>query len=54
VEASSTGGSAACRLGWTGPCPPPGPVHHYRFELRALAPTGKVLAAARLTGLYRR
>jgi len=48
------GPNGAGRLGWTGPCPPPGPVHHYRFELRALGPTGKVLAAARLVGLYRR
>jgi hypothetical protein len=24
------------RLGWGGPCPPPGPAHHYRFRLLAL------------------
>ena len=40
--------------GWTGPCPPAGPAHHYRFELRALSRTGTVLAVARLVGLYRR
>jgi Raf kinase inhibitor-like YbhB/YbcL family protein len=40
--------------GWTGPCPPAGPAHHYRFELRALARSGRVLAIARLVGLYRR
>jgi Raf kinase inhibitor-like YbhB/YbcL family protein len=40
--------------GWTGPCPPAGSPHHYRFELRALDPTGKVLATARLVGLYGR
>jgi Raf kinase inhibitor-like YbhB/YbcL family protein len=40
--------------GWTGPCPPAGPSHHYRFELRALDATGRVLAVARLVGLYRR
>jgi len=28
---NSTGG-----LGWTGPCPPPGPAHHYVFRLYAL------------------
>jgi Raf kinase inhibitor-like YbhB/YbcL family protein len=48
------GPNGAGRTGWTGPCPPSGPAHHYRFELRALGPTGKVLAVARLIGLYRR
>ena len=24
------------RVGWGGPCPPPGPPHHYRFRLIAL------------------
>jgi Raf kinase inhibitor-like YbhB/YbcL family protein len=47
--ANSTGGR-----GWTGPCPPPGPRHHYRFELRAVGAGGKVLATARLVGLYAR
>ena len=29
------------RLGWNGPAPPPGAVHHYRFTVYALsAPTG--------------
>jgi hypothetical protein len=28
---NSTGG-----IGWTGPCPPPGPAHHYVFRLYAL------------------
>jgi phosphatidylethanolamine-binding protein (PEBP) family uncharacterized protein len=40
--------------GWTGPCPPPGPAHHYRFTLRALDRAGKVLAVARLVAFYRR
>src|SRR5262249_51478847 len=40
--------------GWTGPCPPSGPAHHYRFTLRALDRSGHTLAVARLTGLYRR
>src|ERR1051326_4843124 len=39
---------------WTGPCPPAGPAHHYRFTLRALGTGGKVLATARLVGLYGR
>lgn len=42
------------RPGWTGPCPPPGAPHHYRFELRAVSASGKLLAVARLVGLYRR
>jgi Raf kinase inhibitor-like YbhB/YbcL family protein len=24
------------RIGYDGPCPPPGPVHHYKFDLMAL------------------
>lgn len=48
------GPNGAGRLGWTGPCPPSGPAHHYRFELQARSPSGKVLAVARLVGLYRR
>jgi Raf kinase inhibitor-like YbhB/YbcL family protein len=48
------GANGAGGSGWTGPCPPSGPAHHYRFELRALGPAGKVLAVARLVGIYRR
>ena len=47
------GSNGAGRPGYTGPCPPSG-THHYRFELRALSRSGKVLATARLVGLYRR
>ncbi len=30
------GKNDAMKLGYTGPCPPPGPVHHYNFNLYAL------------------
>jgi len=35
------GTNGSRKLGYTGPCPPPGKVHHYFFKLSALnAPTG--------------
>lgn len=40
--------------GWGGPCPPPGPVHHYTFTLRALDAHGHALAAATLVPVYKR
>ncbi len=42
------------RVGYGGPCPPPGPAHHYVFELRALDARGRVLATGRLVGLFGR
>jgi len=30
------GKNDALKVGYTGPCPPPGPVHHYNFTLYAL------------------
>jgi Raf kinase inhibitor-like YbhB/YbcL family protein len=48
------GPNGAGRSGYTGPCPPSGPAHHYQFVLRALSASGKVLAVARLVGIYRR
>ena len=36
------------KVGWLGPCPPPGPPHHYWFRLLALdAPTGLPPRASR-------
>jgi Raf kinase inhibitor-like YbhB/YbcL family protein len=48
------GPNGAGARGYTGPCPPPGPVHHYQFTLRAFDRAGGLLALARLVGHYRR
>jgi Raf kinase inhibitor-like YbhB/YbcL family protein len=42
------------RVGYGGPCPPPGQTHRYRFRLIALGARGRVLGAATLVGTYRR
>ncbi len=42
------------RVGYGGPCPPPGQTHRYRFELSAVGPGGRLLARATLVGTYRR
>jgi phosphatidylethanolamine-binding protein (PEBP) family uncharacterized protein len=52
--APSLRGLPAASRGWTGPCPPAGPAHHYRFTLRALDAHGKVIASAVLVGRYGR
>jgi Raf kinase inhibitor-like YbhB/YbcL family protein len=40
-------------LGWGGPCPPPGQVHHYTFWLHARGAHGTTLATARMTPVYK-
>ena len=42
------------KVGYGGPCPPPGRPHRYVFTVRAHAPGGRVLAEATLVGLYGR
>jgi Raf kinase inhibitor-like YbhB/YbcL family protein len=42
------------RRGYSGPCPPPGPAHHYVFVLRALDAHGHTVASVRLVGRYAR
>jgi len=46
------GANGAGGRGWTGPCPPAGPAHHYVFTLTAVGAHGKPLATARLVGRY--
>jgi Raf kinase inhibitor-like YbhB/YbcL family protein len=42
------------RVGYGGPCPPSGQIHHYLFQLLALDAHGRVVARARLPTTYRR
>jgi len=53
-HAPKEGTNSAGGRGWTGPCPPGGPAHHYVFTLTALGADGKTLARARLVGRYAR
>jgi Raf kinase inhibitor-like YbhB/YbcL family protein len=41
-------------VGWGGPCPPPGQLHHYVFTLFALDRDNHVLATSKLVPVYRR
>lgn len=41
-------------VGWGGPCPPLGSLHHYTFELQALSEHLRVLAVAKLVPTYKR
>jgi len=42
------------RLGYGGPCPPSGQIHHYLFQLLAVDARGRVVGRARLATTYRR
>jgi Raf kinase inhibitor-like YbhB/YbcL family protein len=53
-RAPAEGANDAGGRGWTGPCPPPGPAHHYVFTLTAVGAHGRPLARARLVGRYAR
>jgi len=41
-------------VGWGGPCPPPGRLHHYVFTLSARDLNGRVIASSWLTPVYKR
>jgi Raf kinase inhibitor-like YbhB/YbcL family protein len=41
-------------IGWGGPCPPPGQLHHYVFTLFALDENNHVLASSKLIPVYKR
>ena len=41
-------------VGWGGPCPPPGQLHHYVFSLFALDANNNVLATSKLVPTYKR
>lgn len=48
VEAKNDFGT----VGWGGPCPPPGKLHHYVFTLSALDANAHVLGSAKLIPVY--
>lgn len=70
MEGTCQGLNNRGKSGYTGPCPPPGPAHHYHFKLYALDTTitgedldkaavqsameGHILAEAILIGQYKR
>ncbi|HEV3088224.1 MAG TPA: YbhB/YbcL family Raf kinase inhibitor-like protein [Candidatus Elarobacter sp.] len=41
-------------LGWGGPCPPPGPAHHYTFVLQAVDANKRTLGSAKMVPIYKR
>jgi Raf kinase inhibitor-like YbhB/YbcL family protein len=41
-------------LGWGGPCPPPGPAHHYTFVLLALDGRLRTVTSAKMVPVYER
>jgi len=43
--------NAAAKIGYIGPCPPPGKVHHYHFTLYALNATINLPKGASLTAV---
>jgi Raf kinase inhibitor-like YbhB/YbcL family protein len=45
------GMNGAAKIGYTGPCPPPGKVHHYHFTLYALNSTINLPKGASLTAV---
>ena len=53
-HAPTEGLNGAGGRGWTGPCPPAGPSHHYVFTLTARGAGGRTLARAQLVGRYAR
>jgi hypothetical protein len=40
--------------GWGGPCPPPGPAHHYTFVLLAVDDKLRAVASAKIVPIYKR
>jgi hypothetical protein len=41
-------------VGWGGPCPPPGPAHHYTFVLLALDGNMRTVGSAKMIPFYKR
>ncbi len=54
VSGATVGRNSFGTLGWGGPCPPPGSLHHYTFLLQALDANRRTIGIAKMVPVYSR